>query len=74
MSRYLVQWEIDSDAESPIEAAREAWAAMRRHDSIANYFTVKDTRTGEAIGVDLLEENAKLQEARQRSAAEGEAS
>ena len=38
---YRVFWEIDAlDAETPREAAQEAWRAMRRVDSQANVFTV----------------------------------
>lgn len=38
---YRVFWEIDAlDAETPREAAQEAWRAMRRMDSQANVFTV----------------------------------
>lgn len=41
MTTYRVRWEIDiTGADSPLEAAREAWAAMRRPDSIANVFDV----------------------------------
>jgi hypothetical protein len=52
--RYLVSWCIDSDAETPQDAAREAWAAMRRTDSIANYFSVRD-ESGNVHAVDLGE-------------------
>ena len=53
--KFLVTWAIDSDADSAREAAEEAWAAMRRPDSIANVFDVIDSN-GEVVKVDLSEE------------------
>ena len=39
--KHRVFWEIDAlDAETPREAAQEAWRAMRRLDSQANVFTI----------------------------------
>lgn len=52
---YVVQWEIDQEARSPVEAARQAGAAMRRPGSTANVFTVTGP-DGEAVRVDLSEE------------------
>lgn len=49
---YLITWQIDSDAASPVAAAQEAWAHMRREDSIANAFEVRD-RAGHVVMVDL---------------------
>lgn len=49
---YLITWQIDSDAASPVAAAKEAWAHMRREDSIANAFEVRD-RAGHVVMVDL---------------------
>ena len=37
---YLVTWTIDSDKETPEDAARAAWESMRSPDSIANVFDV----------------------------------
>jgi len=51
---YRVVWEIDSDAATPEEAAREAWSTMRRSDSLATVFTVIDG-LGAAVTIDLLE-------------------
>lgn len=39
---YHVEWLINSDQGTPIEAAMEAWKTMRVTDSIANVFNVKD--------------------------------
>lgn len=50
--RFLVTWTIDSDAETPEEAAQEAWAAMRRESSIANVFDVVD-HAGVVTTVDM---------------------
>ena len=54
-TRYHVVWEIDIDAESPREAAEEAWAIMRYQDSRANYFEVFD-QDGDKTNVDLMED------------------
>jgi len=40
MTSYKVTWVIDMDAENPREAAREALAIQRDHDSIATHFVV----------------------------------
>lgn len=52
--RYLVTWEIDMDADSPEEAARDALRIQRKADSIATVFDVTDTETGDNVTVDLL--------------------
>ncbi len=54
VNHYVVTWEIDVDADSPEEAARQAWAAMRRPESTANVFDVLD-EDGECTRVDLEE-------------------
>lgn len=54
---FLVTWRIDSSAATPEAAAREAWDAMRRPDSIANVFDVSD-EAGNVIRVDLGEHGA----------------
>ena len=51
-----VHWEIDIDADSPVEAARQALAIQRRPDSIATFFTVV-VPDGRKTTVDLLEED-----------------
>lgn len=51
--RYLVSWMIDSDADTPEAAARAAWRDMRRRDSIACVFDVRD-KAGHVTRVDLM--------------------
>ncbi|MEW6545090.1 MAG: hypothetical protein AB1411_15960 [Nitrospirota bacterium] len=54
MPDYFVEWEMDiDDAQSPREAAQQAWEAMRRPDSSANVFTVHDKESGAVYHVDL---------------------
>jgi hypothetical protein len=52
--QYLVTWSIDSDAATPLEAARKAWEAVRRGGSMANVFEVRD-RSGSTTLIDLDE-------------------
>jgi arginine/lysine/ornithine decarboxylase len=54
VSAYHVTWEIDVEAGSAIDAAREAWRHMRAPDSIANVFQVID-ESGGTWDVDLSE-------------------
>ena len=53
--RYLVTWEIDIYADSPLEAAEKAWGHMRAPDSIANVFNVLD-KDGVGTIIDLEEQ------------------
>jgi hypothetical protein len=53
-NHYVVTWEMDIDAGTPEEAARQAWEAMRRPESTANVFDVLDTEGG-CTRVDLME-------------------
>lgn len=56
MPRYLVQWEIDIDADSPEDAARQAFAHMQRPGTTANVFDViEHDAGGEKVRVDLQE-------------------
>lgn len=58
MPRYLVSWEIDIDADSPREAARQAHEMVRRADTTANVYQVTEhDADGEPIPVDLMEED-----------------
>jgi hypothetical protein len=51
---YHVTWEIDIDsAESPHDAAQEAWEHMRGDSSIANVFDVIEHDGTEIVRVDL---------------------
>jgi hypothetical protein len=52
---YSVSWEIELDAETPQDAAREAWRIMRLTDSSANCFTVCDDQ-GNVTRIDLQAE------------------
>ena len=54
MPEYLVKWKINVNADSPREAAEQAWAHMRRPDSTANVFTVTD-EDGDDTEVDLMD-------------------
>jgi len=44
--RYLITWEIEADAESPVDAAMEAWEAMKDPLCVGWTFTVLDRVTG----------------------------
>lgn len=59
MPEYLVQWRIQVDADSPEDAARDAWAAIRREGSVANVFDVTDVSTYDVTVVDLDELDAE---------------
>lgn len=54
MKEYTVSWDIQLDAESPLEAAKKAFAIMRDPDSLATCFDVI-APNGECIGIDLHE-------------------
>jgi len=52
---YLVMWEIEVPANTPVEAARECLKIQRDPESTATVFEVVDTDTGEMTRVDLEE-------------------
>jgi len=52
---YRVTWQYDSEASTPLEAAREALEAMRDSTSIANVFEVVD-RSGKRVEINLEKE------------------
>ena len=54
MTSYSVNWEIDIEAESPVEAARQALKIHRDQNSTATVFDVFD-EDGNHTRVDLLE-------------------
>lgn len=56
--RFHVCWEIDEYAETPRQAAEQAWARMRAAGSTANYFEVFD-QDGVKTNVDLSEEEGE---------------
>ena len=49
-----IVWEIDLHAETPREAAEEAFRIMQRPDTMATVFDVTD-ETGNTYRVDLME-------------------
>lgn len=57
MPRYLVTWEIDIDADTAHEAAKQAHEIVRRHDTTANvYRVVEFGRERKETLIDLEEE------------------
>lgn len=54
MKEYKVRWEIEVSADSPREAAEEAYRIHRDSDSIAGVFYVFDRR-GKKTKIDLNE-------------------
>lgn len=57
---YTVTWTIQLDAESPLEAAREAKKWQLDPESIANVFLVRESKYGRSANerVDLDEEGS----------------
>ena len=53
MKTYRVVWEIELDAESPEDAAREALAIQRDPESEATFFDVRSPE-GDIMQIDLL--------------------
>jgi len=64
MTSYLVCWEIEIEAGSAYDAAKEALFIMQDRDSEALSFKVNDSNTGRMTDVDLLgweeEERAEI--------------
>lgn len=54
MAKYLVEWSIDIEAETPREAAEQALAIQRRQNSSAVVFNVLN-ESGETETIDLEE-------------------
>jgi len=52
---YRITWEIDSEAETPMEALIEAWGAMRSKDTTATVFNIEDKTKGFSGLKDTLE-------------------
>lgn len=57
MQTYHVMWEIDIDAQSPIDAARQALACLQEPGTQAVVFDVTDEKGETTTRVDLLEED-----------------
>ena len=52
MNEYLVTWKIDSETDTPLGAAYEAFLAMQMPTS-ATYFEVYNKKTGETVDINL---------------------
>ena len=67
--KYLVRWEIDSDAATPLEAAREARAAQLEPGTTATIFDVFPVHPAGCLGIstriDLEELTHKEEDERQ---------
>ncbi len=55
MNEYLVSWNIQIIADTPVEAARKALEIQRDPNSIASVFRVEDWKTGRGQTIDLDE-------------------
>jgi len=55
MKEYLVQWEIELKADSPLQAAKLAREIQADRSSLAVVFDVADEK-GETVRVDLMED------------------
>lgn len=53
--KYLVQWEIDIDADDPVSACEEVRSILQDPESTAWYFTVEAQNEGRTYHVDLEE-------------------
>jgi len=51
--KYLVTWEIDSDASTPKKAALEAFKVQKNPNSIATVFSVLNKETKKKTTIDL---------------------
>lgn len=57
LKSYRVVWEIDIEAKSPLEAAKEAFRHVQEPGTTANYFSVREDRKyARKVTVDLQEE------------------
>lgn len=55
MNLYTVTWDIDIEADTPEDAARQAREIQLRADSIATVFQVYDNDAHRTIAIDLTE-------------------
>lgn len=65
MKTYRVLWEIDLDAESPSEAARQAVEIQRDPESVATAFTVDEARVDLSYHCNLCGDLFTLRELRE---------
>lgn len=54
MPTFKVFWEIDIEADTPVEAAQKALEIQRDEESIATVFTVVNEDLGVCVDVDFL--------------------
>ena len=52
MTEYKVIWEVDIDANSPLEAVKLAREIQTDSSNIANVFTIKNSQTLEVLTID----------------------
>jgi len=52
MPSFRIVWEVDVDADTPLEAAREAFSMMTDPESTAVVFSVTDPN-GDTVTIDL---------------------
>ena len=59
MSEYKVSWEIDIDADNPLDAAYQCLQIFEDmdEDSLAKQFYIQSEDTGEIFSVDLSEKD-----------------
>lgn len=53
MKTYIVQWEIEIDAESALGAAQEALRIQRDESSLATVFSVKEKSSKKTLEIEL---------------------
>lgn len=57
MPDYVITWEIELTAETPVAAAQQALAIQRDPDSLATVFSVYSEQ-GAPITIDLLDDDS----------------
>ncbi len=57
MPLFLVKWDINLEADTAEDAARQALEIQRDPESIATVFNVKDTKTGRVVVIDTQPDN-----------------
>lgn len=53
MKRFIVEWRIDIETNTPEEAAKEAWSHMQRQGTTATYLDVYDENGDLIEGFDM---------------------
>lgn len=57
MAQFKVVWDIEIDATSPLEAAKEAQRWMQRSDADWQFYIQEDKKGSQIFSVDLAEED-----------------